>query len=174
MATVSEPADGEIVAHYNANPALYADRKEYRFLQLAIDLPPVNADKGMRELLDAQLAASADIEAFIGWLNTAGVEYALLHRVASAEVLEPPVLEALSELQEDEFGRIRAADGIVLLQLQSARDMAMSQEDAFPLIRRQLTDQRRIEAATMELESLRQRADIEILLDPAANAGPAA
>ncbi len=97
-----------------------------------------------------------------------------MHRIATAEAIEQPILDALGKLQEDEFGRISAADGLVLLQLRSTRNKAMSEQDAFPVIRRLLTDQRRIDAATTELESLRQRADIEILLDPGVNLDPAA
>lgn len=172
MATVSEPTDGEIAAHYNANPAFYSERKEFGFLQLSIDFP--NTDNGMAAAINEQLEAAAALEDFVAWLNSAGIEYVLVHRIATAEAMEPPILEALSKLQGGEFGRIRANDGLVLLQLRSTRDKAISEQDAYPVIRRLLTDQRRIEAATTELESLRQRADIEILLDPGINLDPAA
>ncbi len=57
MATVSEPSEEEIAAYYNANPALYSERKEYRFLQLAIDFP--NADNGMAAEINEQIEAAA-------------------------------------------------------------------------------------------------------------------
>ena len=172
MATVTEPSDEEIAAYYEANPALYSQRKDYRFVQLAIDWP--NADNGIAAEINERIEAAAALEDFVGWLNSAGIEYVLMHRISTAEAIEEPILEALGKLQDDQFARISAADGLILLQLRSTRDTAISEQDAFPEIRRVLVDQRRIEAATGELKSLRERADIEIMRDQGAVLDPAA
>ena len=66
----SRPEADDIRKYYDANPALFKERRIYKLQEIAIEAEPAKIDE-----LKARLQAAAKAEAFVDYLKTSGLRY---------------------------------------------------------------------------------------------------
>jgi EpsD family peptidyl-prolyl cis-trans isomerase len=148
---------GEVAAFYEDNPALFAQRRIYRFQELAVSAPQEKLD-----LVKAELAGAKDLEEVAGWLKWRNVKVAPLASVTqAAEQLPLSYLPQLSRMKEGEMAVFSSPLGATVIQLVAVQEAPLTREQAAPLIEQFLAGRKRLELAAAEVRKLRQAASIE-------------
>ena len=159
MATVGEPNELDARDYFDANPLLFSDRKQYRFIQLVVDLADPHATVDS-PALNQQLEAAKNLDETIDWLKTRAMPFYVANTTNLAEELQRPVLEMLGDMAPGELARMDSEDAVIIFQLLGTETRSLSALEALPLIRNELLDTRRMAVAERELDSLRERAEI--------------
>lgn len=144
------PTPAEVQAYYDANPALFKQRRVYTFQELSMQVSA--AQKAAIEAQMVALKSPAELEAFLKAQNiqarserstvaAEGVPLALLQRIAGMKVGQGLILPA--------------EGGLRILLLLAAQDSPVSEEQARPAIGAFLLNQRKRQVVEKELASLR-------------------
>ena len=165
----SRPTPEDIKAYYDANPALFAERRVYSLQELRIEAP---ADQvgALRE----RLQASKNINEFVEYLRGAGLRFNANQAVRSAEQLPLASLKAFAQMKDGQAVFNAAPNGAVVIVLAGSRSQPVGEEQARPAIEQFLLNQRKRELLEQDRKRLRADATVQYVGKFAEGAPPAA
>jgi len=155
-AAAGKPSLEEVQRYYDANPALFGERRIYNLQRLEIEAPPEQLDT-----LRARLAASKNLTEFTTYLKSENLRFAAHQAVAAANELPLNSLATLARMKDGQSLLNRTPAGLQVVVLLSSRPQPMDLERARPMIEGFLSNQRRNEHWQQELKKLRAAAKIE-------------
>lgn len=161
-ASLPLPADTEIRTYYDANPALFRDRRMYSLREVS-----VAAGANFVPALQEEVSRAKSLDEIIAWLKAKGVGFTPNTVTKPAEQLPRDVVPRLLAMKDGEIILIPTPNGLLLEQRVAAEPKPVDEAAAKPFIERILLAQRRQEAAAKELKAQRDKAKIEYLGDNA-------
>lgn len=154
-------APEEVSAFYDANPALFAQRRIYRLRELGVTIPADQIDQ-----VRAEAANARDLDDVSGWLKWRGLKVGpVTGATQAAEQLPLGYLPVLARMREGEIAVFPSALGAAVVQLVQAQDAPLGEEQAAPLIAKFLAGRKKLELAQVEVKRLRATARIEYVGD---------
>lgn len=167
--TVARPTAEEIKKYYDANPALFKERRVYQFEELTIEAKPEQF-----EALKTALAAAKTPGAFSEYLKAQGYRFGSRQQFTPAEQLPLDKLAAFARMSDGHATVTALPQGLVVLLLVDSKLQPVEEERARPAIEQFLLNERRQKAVTADLATLRTAAKIEYVGEFAASAPAAA
>ncbi|MCP5271711.1 MAG: peptidyl-prolyl cis-trans isomerase, EpsD family [Burkholderiaceae bacterium] len=165
----SRPTPEDIKAYYDANPALFAERRVYSLQELRIEAP---ADQvgGLRE----RLQASKNINEFVEYLRSAGLRFNANQAVRAAEQLPLASLKAFAQMKDGQAVFNATPNGALVIVLAGSRSQPVGEEQARPAIEQFLLNQRKRELLEQDRKRLRADATVQYVGKFAEGTPPAA
>ena len=165
-----QPSTDEIERYYEANPALFAQRKIYTVQELAVEATEAQL-ASVQPKLQAAEGATQPTEV----LRAAGLRFGTRQVTLAAENLPLSVLAAMSELKPGQSLVMPAPGGGRVVTLLQAQPVPVDRQAATRAIQSHLVLERKRELVKQGMKSVRDAARIEYVgnFAPAA-AGPAA
>lgn len=155
----------EVARFYAENPALFAQRRIYRFQEIVVSSPSGNPGANLDPSLDlvrAELSGARDLEEVAGWLKWRGLQVSPAAAVTlAAEQLPLSYLPQLSRMREGEIAALASPLGASVIRLLNVQEAPVTQAEAAGVIERFLAGRKRLELAAAEAKRLRQTASIE-------------
>lgn len=155
-AEAGKPSAEQVQRYYDANPALFAERRIYNLHRMEIEAAPEQLDT-----LRARLAASKNLAEFIAYLKAENLRFAAHQTVAAANELPLNSLATLARMKDGQSILNRTPSGLQVVLLLSSRPQPVDLERARPTIEGFLSNQHKNERWQQELKSLRASARIE-------------
>jgi EpsD family peptidyl-prolyl cis-trans isomerase len=150
----------EVRAFYGENPALFAERRIYRLRELAVSAPAE-----LLEVLRAEAARAADLDAVAAWLQARNARFTAVSLTQPAEQVPLSQLPELARMKQGDITVFAAPPGVSVVQLLQAQEAPLSEQQAAPLIEQFLAARKRMELAAAEVRRLRDGAHIEYVGD---------
>ncbi len=155
-ASVSPPAPDEVRKYYDANPALFKERKIYTFEELTIEAKPDQI-----EALKAARQSAKTSAAFIDHLKAQGYKHVARQAVTPAERVPLAQLSTIAKMDDGHVTYSVFPQGLVVLTLISSREQPVAEEQARPAIEQFLLNERRQKTIESDIAALRSAAKIE-------------
>lgn len=175
----AKPDDAQIAKYYDDNPALFAQRRVYRLLQLAVpgdDALNAKLNQQIKEL-DHGNDRNTLMQRLAGWLQSQGIQFRPNSVVQAAEQLPIELAPRFAQMQAGDWLLLKTPGGYQVLQVAALQEQPMTREQARSFIEKVLTARARTQATENEIKRLRAAAKIEYFGEyqgaKAANAGPA-
>lgn len=165
----TKPTPAEIKAYYDANPALFKDRRVYQLQELTIEAAPEQI-----ETLRAKLQAAKNIGEFVEYLKASNIKYVANQAVRAAEQLPMVALPALAKMKDGQAMFNTTPTGAQVLVLAGSRAQAVDEERAGKAIEQFLLNERKRKIVADDLKALRGAARIAYAGKYAASAPAAA
>ena len=154
----------DVRAFYAENPALFAQRRIYRFRELGVAGGEGAAQ--LSEQVRAEVAGARDLDEVAGWLKWRNLEVSpVTGATQPAEQLPLSYLPQLARMRPGDIAVFPTAAGASVVQLLQAQDAPLSEQEAAPLIEKFLAGRRKLEVAAAETKRLRATARIEYVGD---------
>ena len=150
----------EVREFYQRNPALFAQRRIYRFQEISVEGPREKLD-----VLKEQVSSARDVAPIVGWLKEQKFAFRMANAVRPAEQVPLHYLPRLAEMKDGEISVVPTPTGAAVLQLVQAQDAALTEPQAAPVIERFLSSRRRLQLAEKHVAQLREKARIEYVGD---------
>ena len=166
-ATVTRPTPEDIKKYYNANPALFQERRIYNLEELNIEAKPEQLETVKASLRDAK-----DSAAFVETLRAQGFKVVSRQGTAAAEQLPLDRLSTFARMKDGESSFHPIPSGARVWVLVSSRSFPVDEDKARPAIEQFLLNERRTKAIQDDLATLRAAAKIEYVGEFAAGAAP--
>lgn len=154
--SATQPTPEEIRAYYEANPALFKDRRIYSFQEIGIQAEPAQID-ALRE----RLKAAKTVNEFLDHLKANNIRFVANQAVRAAEQLPLNRLPAVSQLKDGESMFNVLPDGVQVVVLASSRSQSVDLERATPAIEQFLLNERKRKLIEDDVKALRAGAQIE-------------
>ncbi|MFN0184554.1 MAG: EpsD family peptidyl-prolyl cis-trans isomerase, partial [Aquabacterium sp.] len=154
---------------YDAQPALYGQRRVYSLQEFVIQATPEQV-----AALRARVARATRIEEVRDHLRAQGLAVKAHASVQPAEGLPPALLDRLSTMQDGQALLLAAPGGARIVWLSASRQASLTLAQAQPAIERALAAEARRAAMRSELDRLRSTARVQYYGRYATAAGPAA
>jgi len=155
-AEAGKPSAEQVQRYYDANPALFGERRIYNLHRMEIEAAPEQLDP-----LRARLAASKNLAEFIAYLKAENLRFTAHQTVAAANELPLNSLATLARMKDGQSVLSRTPNGLQVVLLLSSRPQPVDLERARPTIEGFLSNQQKNERWQQELKSLRASAQIE-------------
>ena len=155
-----KPSPEEIAAYYEANPALFKERRVYNLQELAIEAKPEQLED-----LRAKLVAAKDVPAFIEYLKANNFRFAGNQAVRPAEQLPLASLATIAKMKDGQAIFNAAPNGAVVIILAGSRSQPVDETRAKPAIEQYLLNERKRKVIEDDLKALRGTAKIEYVGD---------
>lgn len=156
-ALAAQPASAQETGKFYAeNPALFAQRRIYRYVNLIVAVPA-----GQFDALQKAVAQTQSLAGVVRWLGSRNVPFETSASGAAAEQIPANVLIRLSGMRDGQIAAFREADGASVLCLEQSTQAPLSEAQAQDAIARYLLNRKRIELAHAEMTRLRARGKIE-------------
>lgn len=163
--TVARPSPEEIKAYYDANPALFKERRVYNIEEISIEAKPDQI-----EGLKTALQAAKDVPAFTEHLRSAGFKFGTRQLLTPAEQMPLDRLDRFAQMKEGQTTFAALPMGAQVMVLLGSRLQPVEEEAARPAIEQFLSNDRRHKAIVADIAALRAAAKIEYLGEFAADA----
>jgi EpsD family peptidyl-prolyl cis-trans isomerase len=153
-----KPSEADIKKYYEANTALFAQRRVYQLQEINIE---AKADKieSLREALKTAKSA-AD---FVNYLRSNNYKFAGNQVVRGAEQIPLNMLPNMSKMKDGDSVFNPSPTGATVLVLVGSRLQAVDEATARPAIEQFLTNERKRALIAEDIKSLRAAADIKYL-----------
>ena len=155
-----KPSPEEVKNYYEANPALFKERRIYNLQELAIEAKPEQV-----ELLRSKLQAAKDLNEFINFLKANDFHFNGTQGVKPAEQLPFASLEAFAKMKDGQAAFNVAPPGAHVLVLAGSRVQPVSEDRARPAIEQFLLNERKRRVIDDDLKALRSASKIEYIGD---------
>ena len=152
----AKPTAEEIKAYYDANPALFKERRIYSLQELAIEAKPEQIDD-----LKAKLAAAKDVPAFVEYLKANNIRFIGNQAVRPAEQLPLASLTTISKMKDGQAIFNTAPQGAVVVILAGSRSQPVDEARAKPAIEQFLLNERKRKVVEDDLKALRTAGQVE-------------
>jgi EpsD family peptidyl-prolyl cis-trans isomerase len=154
--TVPRPTAEEIKKYYEANPALFKERRIYNFEELTIEAKPEQI-----EAIKAAHQAAKTPAAFVDYLKAQGLRFNSRQALTPAEQLPLGQLGAISRMNDGQSTVTVFPQGLLVLTLVDSRLQPVEEERARLAIEQFLVNERRQKTVQNDLATLRAAAKIE-------------
>lgn len=161
----AKPNAEEIKKYYDANPALFKERRIYNLHEFAIEATPPQVSE-----LRARLQASKDVNEFVAYLNSSGYKFTANQTVRPAERLPLSSLEKLAQLRIGQAVFVTVSNGVQIVVVADARSQPVDEEHARAAIEQYLLNERKRKMVEDEFKALRAVAHVEYVGEYAAGA----
>jgi EpsD family peptidyl-prolyl cis-trans isomerase len=167
--SASKPTAEDIKAYFDANPALFSQRRVYNLQELRIEAP---ADQ-VPALRD-RLQGSRNVNEFVDYLRSAGLRFNVNQAVRTAEQLPLASLKTFAAMKDGQALINPTPGGAVVIVLAGSREQPVTEEQARPAIEQFLLNERKRKLLEDDRERLRKDAAIQYVGKFAEGAPPAA
>lgn len=151
----AKPTATEIKAYYDANPALFKERRVYQLQELAIEAAPSQI-----EMLRTKLQASKNLTEFVDFLNANNFKYAASQAVRGAEQLPLAALPSLAKMKDGQTMLNVTDTGAQIVMLSSSRTQTVDEERASKAIEQFLLNERKRKIIADDMKALRSSAKV--------------
>lgn len=171
----AKPTAEDIAKYYEANPALFKERRIYSLQEIAIEAAPEQVAQ-----LRTQLEQTRNINELLEYLKANGLRFSGTQAVRAAEQLPIASLGAFAALKDGQAMLNPTPAGAQLVVLAGSRSQPVTLEQATPAIEHFLLNARKRELVAKDIKALRDGATIEYVgkyaegAASAASAAPAA
>lgn len=152
----AKPAAQEVASYYQANPALFEQRRIYNLQEINIEARPEQV-----AALKAQLEQAKNVNALVEYLKANGLRFSAAQAVRSAEQLPIASLGAFAAMKDGQAVLNATPSGAQLIVLAGSRAQPVTLEQATPAIEQFLLNARKRELVAADLKGLRSAARIE-------------
>lgn len=166
--SVAKPDADEVRRYRAEHPALFAERRVYSLLEMAIEATPEQAQE-----LRGRLGGAVQLAEFVEALRAQGLRFASNQAQRGPEQLQPATLEALAKMQDGQVLATPTATGLQVLARMGSRPQPFDEEASRPLIEQRLLTERKRKRVEERLRQLRASARVEYLGSFAQGARPA-
>lgn len=157
-AAVAKPSAADVKAHYDKQPARYAERKLFDLHEVNIETSPEN----MAEI-ESRLKRGARLDDFVGWLQLSKIQHDVQPLVVSAEKVLEPILDKLAQAHDGDVITLPGKDKLTALFINKVQTQPLTLEQATPMIEEQLYEASKTERMKETMKQLRDKAKIEYL-----------
>ncbi|HPO19675.1 MAG TPA: EpsD family peptidyl-prolyl cis-trans isomerase [Rubrivivax sp.] len=154
----AKPTAQEVAAFYQANPALFEQRRIYNLQEIDIEARPEQV-----AALKAQLEQAKNVNALVEYLKANGLRFNAAQAVRSAEQLPTASLGTFAAMKDGQAVLNATPSGAQLIVLAGSRAQPVTLEQAAPAIEQFLLNARKRELVAKDLKALRDAARIEYL-----------
>ena len=154
----SKPAADEIAKYYEANPALFKDRRVYSLQEIAIEAKPEQVAQ-----LRTQLASAKNVTEFVEYLKANDFRFSGNQAVRAAEQLPLASLGTFAAMKDGQALLNATATGAQVIVLAGSRSQPVTLEQATPAIEQFLLNERKREILAKDMKAMREAAKIEYL-----------
>ena len=152
----SKPTAQEIAKYYEANPALFKERRIYSLQEIAIEAKPEQVPQ-----LRTQLANAKSINDFVEYLKANDFRFSANQAVRAAEQLPLASLGTFAAMKDGQTILSPAPTGAQVIVLAGSRAQPVTLEQATPAIEQFLLNDRKREILAKDMKSMREAAKIE-------------
>lgn len=152
----AKPSAQEVASFYQANPALFEQRRIYNLQEITIEARPEQV-----AALKAQLEQAKNVNALVEYLKANGLRFSAAQAVRSAEQLPIASLGAFAAMKDGQAVLNATPAGAQLIVLAGSRAQPVTLEQATPAIEQYLLNARKRELVAKDLKTLREAARIE-------------
>lgn len=167
--TVGKPSAEAIKTTYDANPALYRERRIYSLQEISIEAQP-----GQVPALQDRLGAARSAAEFMDQLRAAQFRFSANQGVRAAEQLPAEVLKKIAALKDGQMLLLASPTGAVVIHLMASRPEPLDETQAQAAIEQLLMSDAKRQRLQDDLQQRRAKASIEYLGSFAPGAAPAA
>jgi EpsD family peptidyl-prolyl cis-trans isomerase len=167
----SKPTPEDVAKYYEANPALFKERRIYNLQEITIEARPEQVAQ-----LRSQLAAAKNIGEFVEFLKANDFRFNGNQAVRAAEQLPLASLKTFAAMKDGQALLNATPGGAQVIVLAGSRAQPATLEQATPAIDQFLLNERKRELVAKDMKTLRDAAKIEYLgkfAAPAASTAPA-
>jgi len=143
----------EISKFYEGNPALFAQRRRYRVLELVVVAVPAQVGA-----LQEVVAEAKDLADIVRWLDSRKLPFEAAISGRTAEQIPMNVLQQLFVMRTGQIALFPTARGASVLRLEQFTAAPLSQTQAAPSIAKYLFNLRRLDVVEAEVAKLREKA----------------
>jgi EpsD family peptidyl-prolyl cis-trans isomerase len=151
-----KPSADEIAKYYEANPALFKDRRIYSLQEIAIEAKPEQIAQ-----LRTQLGSAKSINEFVDYLKANDFRFSGNQAVRPAEQLPLASLNTFAALKDGQALLNATPTGAQVIVLASSRSQPVTLEQATPAIEQFLLNERKREIIAKDVKAMRDGAKIE-------------
>ncbi len=152
----SKPTAQEIAKYYEANPALFKERRIYSLQEIAIEAKPEQVPQ-----LRTQLANAKSINDFVEYLKANDFRFSANQAVRAAEQLPLASLGTFAAMKDGQTILSPAPTGAQVIVLAGSRAQPVTLEQATPAIEQFLLNERKREILAKDMKAMREAAKIE-------------
>ena len=162
IAPGAKPTEEEIRKYYEANPALFAERRVYALQEVVVT--GLTAEQAAQ--VKAKVRESRNLEDAIKWMKSQDIKVAANVGVRPAEQLPMNMLQAISKLQDSGAAVFdQANNALNIVKVVSSQSAPVDEKSAHASIEQFLTNRKREELVRAEVKRLRDAAKIEYVGD---------
>ncbi len=154
-AAAAQPDEAEVAQYYEANPALFKERRIYNLQEFAIEASPEQLAQ-----LRATMATAKSGADFVDYLKAHDMRFSANQAVRAAEQLPLASLGTIAALQDGQAILSPTANGALVVVLAGSRAQPIALEQATPAIEQYLLNARKRELIATDLKALRAGASI--------------
>jgi EpsD family peptidyl-prolyl cis-trans isomerase len=164
-AQLARPDSAQVRQFYEANPALFSQRRIYTLREFGLVFPAgADAGKYVSELQPLLTGGDAhSLEQLGQWAKQREVVVSESDGVKAAEELPMDVLPKFATMKQGDVGYLRNESGVVVFQILSVLDAPIAEKTAQPMIENILMTTKQTELVAAEMKRLRQEAHIEYM-----------
>lgn len=152
----AKPTPEEMASYYEANPALFKERRIYSLQEITLEAAPDQIAS-----LRAQLERARSIGDFIEYLKANGIRFSANQAVRAAEQLPLASLDSIATLKDGQAILSPTPSGAQVIVLAGSRSEPVTLEQARPAIEQYLLNSRRRDIIASDIKALRGAASIE-------------
>ena len=166
-----KPSAEDVAQYYEANPALFKQRRIYNLQEINIEARPEQVAQ-----LRAQLAQTKNINEFVEYLKSKDYKFAGNQAVRAAEQLPLASLDAFARMKDGQAMLLPNPNGFQVVVVAGTRTQPLTEDQARPIIEQYLLNDRKRKLAEDDIKGLRSAAKIEYVgkFAEAAASAPAA
>lgn len=167
-AAVAKPTPEQVRGYFNANPALFAERRIYSVQEVIVANQP-----GLPEQLRALAAQQRGTDEVAAQLRAKGLNPVPGSATRAADQIPLEVLPRMHALQDGQATVFETPQSLTYVRLVSSRKEPITQEAALPRIEQFLANRAAGEAVAANIKQLRQSQSVSYLGEFAQAAAPA-
>lgn len=152
----AKPAATEVQAYFDANPALFKERRVYSFQEFSMQV-----SAAQRAGVEAQLSSLKSPAELDAYLKTQQIVARTEKSTVAAENVPLPLLPRVAMMKPGQGLIVPANGGLRVLLLLAAQDSPVTEEQARPAIAAYLLTVRKRQAVEKEMTALRAGAKVE-------------
>jgi len=152
----SRPTTEEVAKYYEANPALFKDRRIYSLQELAIEAKPEQVAQ-----LRTQLGQAKNVAEFVEYLKINDIRFSGNRAVRAAEQLPLPSLATFAAMKDGQSILNATPSGAQVVVLAGSRLQPVTLQQATPAIEQFLLNERKRDILAKDIKALRDAAIIE-------------
>lgn len=157
IADQTQPDAAEVSAFYDQRPELFAQRRNFTFQEIDIEVPDAQLGALKKRLAELPMPAFAE------YLRSSGLRYGTRLLNEPSENMPMDLLGRLSSLKDGQSLFVTRPGGLKVLLLVSARPAPVTLSDATPAIKRYLVNERSRKAIEADLQAMRSAAKLEYI-----------